>query len=139
MYAIRSYYGLDHFHIDGLRVDAVASMLYWDYSRKEGEWVPNIYGGNHNLEAISLLKWVNSEVYRDYPHAMTIAEESTAFAGVSRPVHLGGLGFGFKCRITSYNVCYTKLLRKPNRPFVRARWNQTIEEMHEIIARRFQL
>jgi len=89
-------YWLDHFHIDGLRVDAVASMLYWDYSRKEGEWVPNIYGGNHNLEAISLLKWVNSEVYRDYPHAMTIAEESTAFAGVSRPVHLGGLGFGFK-------------------------------------------
>ena len=60
------------------------------------EVITNIYGGNHNLEAISLLKWVNSEVYRDYPHAMTIAEESTAFAGVSRPVHLGGLGFGFK-------------------------------------------
>lgn len=89
-------YWLDHFHIDGLRVDAVASMLYWDYSRKDGEWVPNIYGGNHNLEAISLLRWFNEEVYKHYPHAMTIAEESTAFAGVSRPTFTGGLGFGFK-------------------------------------------
>ncbi|MEE1672374.1 1,4-alpha-glucan branching protein GlgB [Agarivorans aestuarii] len=87
---------LDKFHVDGLRVDAVASMLYWDYSREEGEWVPNVDGGNHNYEAISLLKWFNEEVYRQYPHAMTIAEESTAFAGVSRPTFTGGLGFGFK-------------------------------------------
>lgn len=87
---------LDHYHIDGLRVDAVASMLYWDYSRKDGEWVPNVDGGNHNYEAISLLKWFNEEAYKKYPHAMTIAEESTAFAGVSRPTFTGGLGFGFK-------------------------------------------
>lgn len=89
-------YWLEHFHVDGLRVDAVASMLYWDYSRKAGEWVPNIHGGNHNYEAISLLRWFNEEVYKHYPHAMTIAEESTAFAGVSRPTFTGGLGFGFK-------------------------------------------
>ncbi len=89
-------YWLEHFHVDGLRVDAVASMLYWDYSRKDGEWVPNIHGGNHNYEAISLLRWFNEEVYRHFPHAMTIAEESTAFAGVSRPTYTGGLGFGFK-------------------------------------------
>lgn len=87
---------LDHYHIDALRVDAVASMLYWDYSRNEGEWVPNVDGGNHNYEAISLLRWVNEEVYKNYPHAMMIAEESTAFAGVSRPTFTGGLGFGFK-------------------------------------------
>ena len=87
---------LDYYHIDGLRVDAVASMLYWDYSRKEGEWVPNVNGGNINYEAVSFLKWFNEEVYRNYPHAMTIAEESTAFTGVSRPTFSGGLGFGFK-------------------------------------------
>ena len=87
---------LDKFHIDGLRVDAVASMLYLDYSREHGEWIPNIDGGNHNYEAISLLKWLNQEVYSKHPRAMTIAEESTSFAGVSRPVDMGGLGFGFK-------------------------------------------
>lgn len=87
---------LDYFHIDGLRVDAVASMLYWDYSRKEGEWVPNVDGGNTNYEAISFIKWFNEEVYKKFPHCMTIAEESTAFTGVSRPVYMGGLGFGFK-------------------------------------------
>ncbi|MEL0660045.1 1,4-alpha-glucan branching protein GlgB [Psychromonas arctica] len=87
---------LDKFHVDGLRVDAVASMLYWDYSREEGEWVPNVDGGNHNYEAISLLKWFNEEVYSQYPNAMTIAEESTAFSGVSKPTFEGGLGFGFK-------------------------------------------
>ncbi|MEE2000553.1 1,4-alpha-glucan branching protein GlgB [Alkalimonas sp. MEB108] len=89
-------YWLEHFHIDGLRVDAVASMLYWDYSRKAGEWVPNVDGGNHNYEAISLLQWLNTEVYRQFPNAITIAEESTSFAGVSKPVDQGGLGFGFK-------------------------------------------
>jgi 1,4-alpha-glucan branching enzyme len=87
---------LDKYHVDGLRVDAVASMLYWDYSREEGEWIPNVDGGNHNYEAISLLKWFNEEVYRRFPHAMTIAEESTAFTGVSAPTFSGGLGFGFK-------------------------------------------
>lgn len=87
---------LDRYHADGLRVDAVASMLYLDYSREEGEWIPNIYGGNENLEAISFLKEFNETVYKEYPDAVTIAEESTAWGGVSRPVYAGGLGFGQK-------------------------------------------
>lgn len=94
--AANALFWLDKFHIDGLRVDAVASMLYLDYSRNDGEWIPNVDGGNHNYEAISLLQWINQEVYDKYPHAMTIAEESTSFAKVSRPVFEGGLGFGFK-------------------------------------------
>jgi len=89
-------YWIDKFHIDGLRVDAVASMLYLDYSRKAGEWIPNVDGGNQNYEAISLLQWMNREVYEKFPHAMTIAEESTSFPKVSRPLFDGGLGFGFK-------------------------------------------
>ncbi|MGB5403544.1 MAG: 1,4-alpha-glucan branching protein GlgB [Robiginitalea sp.] len=87
---------LEDFHIDGLRVDAVASMLYLDYSREEGEWEPNIYGGNENLDAISFLKELNAEVYQNYPGVQTIAEESTSFSMVSRPVSAGGLGFGMK-------------------------------------------
>ena len=87
---------LDRYHIDGLRVDAVASMLYLDYSRKEGEWIPNQYGGNENIEAINFLKAMNENVYKEFPDAITIAEESTAFSGVSRPTYLGGLGFGQK-------------------------------------------
>jgi 1,4-alpha-glucan branching enzyme len=87
---------LDQFHIDGLRVDAVASMLYLDYSRKEGEWIPNQYGGRENLESISFLKELNEVVYAAFPDAITIAEESTAWPGVSRPTYLGGLGFGQK-------------------------------------------
>ena len=87
---------LDRYHIDGLRVDAVASMLYLDYSRKHGEWEPNIYGGNENLEAISFLKEFNQAVYSHFPDTQTIAEESTSFTGVSRPVYTGGLGFGMK-------------------------------------------
>lgn len=87
---------LDKFHVDGLRVDAVASMLYLDYSRKDGEWIPNVDGGNENYEAISLLQWMNQAVYDKFPHVMTIAEESTSFPKVSRPVFEGGLGFGFK-------------------------------------------
>jgi len=84
---------LDKYHIDGLRVDAVASMLYLDYSRKDGEWQPNMYGGRENLEAIDLLKKFNEEVHLQYPGVLTIAEESTAWAGVSRRRNLGGLGF----------------------------------------------
>lgn len=89
-------YWLDEFHIDGLRVDAVASMLYRDYSRDHGEWVPNIHGGRENLEAIAFLRSMNTEAYGQHPGIATFAEESTAFPGVSRPVDAGGLGFGFK-------------------------------------------
>jgi len=87
---------LDRFHADGLRVDAVASMLYLDYGRKAGEWIPNRYGGRENIEAIEFLRFLNESVYRDFPGVQTIAEESTAWPQVSRPVYLGGLGFGMK-------------------------------------------
>ena len=89
-------YWLEQFHIDGLRVDAVASILYLDYSREEGEWEPNEYGENKNLQAISFLEELNKEVYASFPDVQTIAEESTAYSGVSKPVFLGGLGFGMK-------------------------------------------
>jgi 1,4-alpha-glucan branching enzyme len=87
---------LDKYHVDGLRVDGVASMLYLDYSRKKGEWIPNQFGGRENLEAISFIRRFNEEVYKNFPDVQTIAEESTDWAMVSRPTYIGGLGFGMK-------------------------------------------
>jgi 1,4-alpha-glucan branching enzyme len=87
---------LDRYHIDGLRVDAVASMLYRDYGRRGGDWIPNQYGGRENLEAIHFLRTFNESVYREHPDVQTFAEESTSWPGVSRPTYTGGLGFGFK-------------------------------------------
>jgi 1,4-alpha-glucan branching enzyme len=101
-YEIRSFlmssafYWIDRYHIDGLRVDAVASMLYLDYSRGEGEWMPNEYGGRENIEAISFLRRFNEDIYSNYPDVQTIAEESTDWSMVSRPTYVGGLGFGMK-------------------------------------------
>ncbi|KQP15774.1 glycogen branching protein [Methylobacterium sp. Leaf93] len=94
--AANARFWLEHYHLDGLRVDAVASMLYLDYSRRQGEWIPNQYGGNENLDAINFLRKTNEATYSHAPGTMTIAEESTSWPGVSHPTYTGGLGFGFK-------------------------------------------
>jgi len=91
-----AFFWLDRYHVDGLRVDAVASMLYLDYARREGEWIPNEYGGKENLQAVQFLRRLNQEIYRAFPDTQTTAEESTSWPGVSRPLYVGGLGFGRK-------------------------------------------
>jgi 1,4-alpha-glucan branching enzyme len=106
-------YWLESFHVDGLRVDAVASMLYLDYSRAEGQWTPNVRGGRENIDAVSFLQEVNVTCYRRVPGIMMIAEESTAWPGVTRPVHLGGLGFGLKWNLGWMHDTLTYLSHDP--------------------------
>jgi len=113
---------LEEYHIDGLRVDAVASMLYLDYSRKEGEWIPNQYGGRENLDAIDFLRRLNALTHGTHPGTITAAEESTSFAGVSRPAHLGGLGFTYK-----WNMGWMHdLLEYAHTDPVYRRWSHTL-------------
>ena len=114
-------YWLEEYHADGLRMDAVASMLYRDYSRAEGEWIPNIHGGRENLEAIELLRRVNATVYGAAPGILTAAEESTSFPGVSHPVDAGGLGFGYKWNMGWMNDALTYMMTDP----IHRRWHHS--------------
>lgn len=111
---------LDKFHADGIRVDAVASMLYLDYSRKEGEWLPNVFGGNHNLEAIAFIREMNEAIHTNFPDAVVIAEESTAFSGVSKPTWMGGLGFNQKWMMGWMHDTLTYMKRNP----MHRKWHQ---------------
>ena len=112
-------YWIEEFHLDGLRVDAVASMLYLDYSRREGEWVTNRFGGRENLEAIDFIKEVNAVIYQHHPSVMLVAEESTSWPAVSRPTYLGGLGFGFKWNMGWMNDTLVYFSKDP----VHRRWH----------------
>jgi 1,4-alpha-glucan branching enzyme len=113
---------LEEYHVDGLRVDAVASMLYLDYSRRAGEWVPNRFGGRENLEAIDFLRRLNALTHGEHPGTITAAEESTSFAGVSRPVHLGGLGFTYKWNMGWMHDILDYMKKDP----VYRRWSHTL-------------
>lgn len=125
-------YWLEHFHFDGLRVDAVSSMLYRDYSRPSGEWTPNIHGGNENLEAIALLRRLNAEVAARCPGAMVIAEESTAWPGVTRAAEAGGLGFTFKWNMGWMNDTLRYLAREPvHRPYHHGDVSHTFSFAHD--------
>jgi 1,4-alpha-glucan branching enzyme len=104
---------LDKYHIDGLRLDAVASMLYLDYSRQNGEWIPNEFGGNENLDAINFLKLLNASVYENYPDVQTFAEESTSWPMVSKPTYVGGLGFGYKWNMGWMNDTLSYMEKEP--------------------------
>jgi 1,4-alpha-glucan branching enzyme len=125
-----AHYWLSEFHIDGLRVDAVASMLYLDYSRKPGEWVPNEFGGRENLEAIQFLRELNVMVHEEFPGALTFAEESTAWPMVSRPAYLGGLGFSLKWNMGWMNDTLSYMHHEP----VHRRWHHNLLTFGQLYA-----